>query len=628
MTLVANFVATSSQIQVSYETNAIADRQTTAVNFGSALENQPGPAITFTVTNPGGETLDLTNITVPPGYSLNTNYPTNIVAGSNGTFRVQLTTNAIGSYSGGITITNNSPDDNPFSFPITGRITGSIIALGGNLVFGVVPVASSAQRVLTISNGGNAPLTVGGIIYPAGFTGAFSNTIAPGGSASVTVTFSPHTPTNFSGTVTVNSDATGGTNAIAISAFGANANLLLTIITNGIGSVTPNDARLLKAGTKYTLKAVAGGADVFADWTGSINSTNNPLTFVMATNTILEANFIPNPYLGFVGTYNGLFWAANVGIAEGNAGMLKGLTVTSKGIYSGSLLLNGASKSIGGSFSVAGQAGRPVAFGSPEGTVELAMTLTSNGPAPQITGTVSGSGWTATNLIADRATNTLSPAEYTLLILPDTNASSPGGDGYALITNNPGNGRNVATAAAKIAGALADGTAFSQSVPVSQDGYVPIYASLYGGKGLLLGWINLEPTNDSGGLFWVHPGRPGLFTSTFTASNQIQLSPWTNLPASTTLPTNLVVLEMSDGIVTGSNDLSIIISNNFKLGMESGPSNLSVSGSLNPKTGLLTVTIGSGASKRTGYGVLLPNGTNSGGFFLGKTNAGAIILQP
>jgi sugar lactone lactonase YvrE len=625
--LVANFVATSSQIQVFYDgTNVIANHQTNAVNFGSALQKQPGPVITFTVTNAGGRTLDLTNITVPPGYSLNTNYPTNIVAGSNGAFSVQLTTNAIGSYSGEINITNNTPNDNPFSFPITGQITASIISLGGNLVFGVVPVGSSAQRVLTINNGGNAPLTVGNISYPAGFTGAFSSAIGGGGSTNVTVTFSPVAPTNYSGVLTVNSDATGGTNATAISAFGANTNLLLTIITNGQGSVTPNDARFLKAGTKYTLKAVPGSADVFSDWTGSTNSTNNPLTFVMEKSTILEANFVPNPFLPFVGTYNGLFWATNGGVAEGNAGMLKGLTLTSKGSYSGSLMINGASKSISGSFSAARQAGKPVSFGSPEGDVELAMTLTSIGPAPQVTGTVSGTGWTATNLIADRATTTMSPAEYTMLILPDTNPSSPGGDGYALITNTPGNGRSVATAAAKISGALADGTAFSQSVPVSQDGYVPIYANLYGGKGLLLGWINLDPTNDSGGLFWVHPDRPGLFKGAFTARNQIELSPWTNLPASSALPTKLAVFEMSDGAVIGTNDFTITISNNYKLGMQSGPTNLS--GSLNPKTGLLTVTIGSGASKSTGYGVLLPNGTNGGGFFLDKTNAGAIILQP
>ena len=53
-----------------------------------------------------------------------------------------------------------------------------------------------------------------------------------------------------------------------------------------------------------------------------------------------------------------------------------------------------------------------------------------------------------------------------------------------------------------------------------------------------------------------------------------------------------------------------------------------VNGTINYKTGLLTVTIGSGASKITGRGAILLNETNGGGYFLTKTNAEAIKLGP
>ena len=46
-----------------------------------------------------------------------------------------------------------------------------------------------------------------------------------------------------------------------------------------------------------------------------------------------------------------------------------------------------------------------------------------------------------------------------------------------------------------------------------------------------------------------------------------------------------------------------------------------LSGSINLKTGLLTVTLGNGADKTTGYGVILLNATNGGGYLLTKTNA-------
>jgi hypothetical protein len=65
----------------------------------------------------------------------------------------------------------------------------------------------------------------------------------------------------------------------------------------------------------------------------------------------------------------------------------------------------------------------------------------------------------------------------------------------------------------------------------------------------------------------------------------------------------------------------------FDFGKLSGPAK-PLNGSIAPKTGLLKVTFGSGASKTTGYGVILLNGTNGGGYFLTKTNAGAVILEP
>jgi len=366
--------------------------------------------------------------------------------------------------------------------------------LGGTLDFGVVTNGYSASKTLTISNTGNTNLNVTSISYPPnGFVGNFSGFIAPGSSEQVTVIFSPAIATNYSGVVTVNSDATSGANTLLLTAFGANTTLLLTIITNGAGTVTPNEAKLFKLGAKVSLKAVADIGYVFADWTGSTNSTNNPLNFVMDKSYIVQANFITNPFLPFVGTYNGLFTASN-GVTEEEAGMLKGLTLTSQGAYSGSLLINGSTKSFSGSFDTALQASKSISLGRQEGSVELEMALTSNDPAPQVTGTVSGSGWVATNLVADRAANPQISAAYTMLITPDTNdPSSPSGNGYALITGSAAKAKTPATA--KITGALADGTTFSQSVSVSLDSYVPIYANLYSSKGLLLGWMNLSKRN-------------------------------------------------------------------------------------------------------------------------------------
>jgi hypothetical protein len=270
------------------------------------------------------------------------------------------------------------------------------------------------------------------------------------------------------------------------------------------------------------------------------------------------------------------------------------------------------------------------------------MTLSTN--PPSISGSVFNTNtnngtWTA-SLQADRATNALPSAQYTMLIPPDTNNeppnTSPGGDGYALITNYAGTAGNPAAATAKITGALADGAAFSQTVPVSQTGLVPIYANLYSGKGLLLGWVNLDLTNTDAvgvsGLTWIHPARStGLYQKGFTnvlLTNQILLSLWTNLPENSAL-TNLTNLSLLDTInATNGESFAVTTTAGGKV------AGTSVSGSITPKTGLLKVTIGSGASKVTGYGAILLNPTNGGGnygggYYLTKTNnAQAIKLVP
>ncbi len=207
-----------------------------------------------------------------------------------------------------------------------------------------------------------------------------------------------------------------------------------------------------------------------------------------------------------------------------------------------------------------------------------------------------------------------------MLIPPNINtapSNSPGGFGYALITNYPGTLRNPAAATARITGALADGTAFNQTVPVAQDGSVPIYANLYAGKGLLLGWINLNLTNTNTvtvtGLTWIHPARlTGTYPDGFTnilLTNEILLSPWTNPPANLGFLTNLFLLNTIDFTNT---PIPVTITS----GKVTGTSTTPVNGSVNLKTGLLTVTITSGTFKVTGHGAILLNSNDYGGGYL------------
>ena len=104
--------------------------------------------------------------------------------------------------------------------------TQRVIQINGNLAFGNVPVSSTMKTTITISNAGNAVLTVSAIaIVGEGPTAAFhvgwsKGTILPNASQQITIQFQPGVAQVYSGSLVVLSDATSGLNTIPISGTG------------------------------------------------------------------------------------------------------------------------------------------------------------------------------------------------------------------------------------------------------------------------------------------------------------------------------------------------------------------------------------------------------------------------
>jgi Abnormal spindle-like microcephaly-assoc'd, ASPM-SPD-2-Hydin len=96
-----------------------------------------------------------------------------------------------------------------------------IIRLQAILEFGSIPVGTTADRELRIFNDGNAALTVTALAGPSGYTASWTTgTIAPGSSQLSVIRFSPTAASTYNGTVTVQSDATSGSNTTPISGAG------------------------------------------------------------------------------------------------------------------------------------------------------------------------------------------------------------------------------------------------------------------------------------------------------------------------------------------------------------------------------------------------------------------------
>ncbi len=402
----------------------------------------------------------------------------------------------------------------------------------------------------------------------------------------------------------------------------------LTLKTSGAGAISHGfKGTNLIVGRSYTVRAAPGAGLVFSNWSGTnwlgtIPATNNPLTFIMQSNMVLQANFVPNPFTAVTGAYNGLFYDTN-GVAAESAGLLSGLVVGKMGTYSGALILAGTRYGLSGAFDVEGNASHAITRSQSKGgslVVDLTLDLTIT--PPQLTGTVSNRAWTAT-LFAERASNTLESAEYTLLIPPATNAptGSPPGYGYALLTNHHGT--------VTLGGSVADGAAFSRSVAVAGTGDVPLYASLYGNTGLLFGWLTLTNGGLTGSnLWWFRPAssgaKPVSYTAGFTNEAAVLGSPWTNQP----IALSNAQLQAADGNLTRTLTFTVDLAKGLLSSATNAPTN-SLSGSVNQKTGLLKVTFGDGNGRQTlaGKGAFLQNTNFGGGFFTNNASDGTITLE-
>ncbi len=211
------------------------------LNFSNVVVGSSAQ-LSITISNAGNTTLNVSSITLPAGFST-TFVALNIAVGKTASAVIKFSPTAAQLYSGTATVVSGA-SSGTHTLPVSGTGIGRTIALAGNLSFGGVDVNSNAQKILTISNPGTSNLTVSSISYPAGFSGVFSGVLAPSTFTNVTVTFSPTVATNYSGTVTVNSDKLGGTNTIAASGTGIAVGATIVLRGNLSFGVVPVNTNL------------------------------------------------------------------------------------------------------------------------------------------------------------------------------------------------------------------------------------------------------------------------------------------------------------------------------------------------------------------------------------------------
>jgi hypothetical protein len=260
---------------------------------------------TLTISNEGTLPLNVTSITYPQGYSGNWSGGF-VQPGTPQDVIVTLNPPTVGNYNGTIIVNSDALSGNK-TIAVTGNalvISTKTLSLSGDLAFGAVEVGSSKKLNYTIMNTGNTVVNVSGIQYPLVFNGNWSGTIVPGASQAIAVTFSPLAAINYSGNVTVTSDATSitplsisgnGIQPIAPPASGSldlSGNLDFGTVTTGTTarrSFKISNTNLFAV----TVSKISYPSDFSGDWNGGALGPG--------TSKTVTVQFSPNQEVFFIG---------------------------------------------------------------------------------------------------------------------------------------------------------------------------------------------------------------------------------------------------------------------------------------------------------------------------------------
>ncbi len=398
----------------------------------------------------------------------------------------------------------------------------------------------------------------------------------------------------------------------------------LTLITNGAGVILPKLPAELEIGRAFTITARPVSGNIFSNWSGGVTSSSPELTFVMQTNLVIIANFVPSPFIPAVGVYNGIFYDTN-SPAHVNAGAFTA-TLDANGGLKGSVRVGTKLRKFVAVFSAERIATASIAATATDPLLSLMLELDAvNGV---MRGVVSN-GNVGAALLAYRNpfSSKTAPAPTAGLFNsafpgaadPQT---APAGDGFAALT--------VSTAGRVSGkGTLADGTALKVLSATSRDAQVPIYVPLYSGRGSVFGWLtvtNGELNDVAGTLWWTKPGTVGgaFYPAGFT--NQIEtLGSRYAAPASGT-----PVLTLVNGVVIlGGGDLVAPLTNSITLGGDNkivGDNQLTLAISAPKGTVKGSFVDPSSNAKRALKGLALPKQNQARGFFLGSDQSGQLFV--
>jgi hypothetical protein len=270
-------------------TGAIAALSLTSLSFGNQAVGSSSTAQSMTLTNNGNAALTISGIALTGAnsgdFSQTNNCGTSVAPGSSCSISIVFTPSAIGARSASLCISDNASGSLQ-TVALSGTGTVAVAALSvTSLSFGIQPVGSSSTaQSVTLTNNGNAALTISGIALTGANSGDFSQTnncgtsVAPGSSCSISLVFTPGAIGARSASLAITDNAGGSPQTVALSGTGTGAIVALSVTSLSFGnqsvgsSSTAQNVTLTNNGNAaLTISVVAvTGAN-----SGDFSQTNN-----------------------------------------------------------------------------------------------------------------------------------------------------------------------------------------------------------------------------------------------------------------------------------------------------------------------------------------------------------------
>jgi hypothetical protein len=210
---------------------------TMSLSFGNENVGTTSAPQTLTLTNSGTATLAISSVTSSGDFTQTNNCTGSVAPGGSCAITVGFSPSAPGDRTGTITMADDAADG-PQMVSLSGTGASSGVNLSvTNLSFNNQPVGTtSAASMVTLTNNGNANLTISTVTITGTNAGDFSKsadacsgaTVTPNNSCTVNVTFTPSAPGSRTATLSFADNAYNSPQAVGLSGTGTSSGVNLS----------------------------------------------------------------------------------------------------------------------------------------------------------------------------------------------------------------------------------------------------------------------------------------------------------------------------------------------------------------------------------------------------------------